>query len=125
MARARPVIPGGAMAPTDFGRSVNHISTRRGRIRPTQLLLVSPRFSDLPTALKMRAEFFSCLLHSANIFLIGERTPTHMIRVTCVKCKYLPNKISSLHLSSSNATPGKNSLLHCCLLSSFNIIKAN
>ena len=33
----RPVIPagaGGAMAPPDFGRSVNPISTRRGRLCP-------------------------------------------------------------------------------------------
>ena len=39
---SRPVIPGrarGAMAPPDFGRSVNLISNREGR------------FSDLPTAL--------------------------------------------------------------------------
>ena len=32
--RIRPVVPGGTIAPPDFGRSVNHISTMGGRLCP-------------------------------------------------------------------------------------------
>ena len=47
------VIPGGAggaMAPPDFGRSVNPISTKGGRLCPSNNA-GTPGFSDLPTAL--------------------------------------------------------------------------
>ena len=50
---ARPVVPGGAggaMAPPDFGRSVNPISTKGGRLCPPNNT-GTPGFSDLPTAL--------------------------------------------------------------------------
>ena len=49
----RPVIhggAGGAMAPPDFGRSVNPISTKGGRLCPLNTT-GTPGFSDLPTAL--------------------------------------------------------------------------
>ena len=50
--KVRGVVPwgtGGAMAPTDFGRSVNLVSTRDY----THLITTGiPRFSELPTALK-------------------------------------------------------------------------
>ena len=49
----RPVFPGGAgdaMAPPDIGRSVNPISTRRGRLCPTNIT-GTPVFSALSTAL--------------------------------------------------------------------------
>ena len=40
---------GGAMAPPDFGRSVNPISTRGGQIMPVQTILAPP---DLQTFLR-------------------------------------------------------------------------
>ena len=49
----RGVVPGrtgGAMAPPDFGRSVNPISTKGGRLSPPNNT-GTPGFSDLPTAL--------------------------------------------------------------------------
>ena len=49
----RPVVPGGAggaMAPPDFGRSVNPISTEGDRLCPPNNTGTSG-FSDLPTAL--------------------------------------------------------------------------
>ena len=49
----RGVVPGGAgdaMAPPDFGRSVNPISTREERSCPPNNT-GTPGFSDLPTAL--------------------------------------------------------------------------
>ena len=51
----RPVVPGGAggamAAPPDFGRSVNPISTKGGRLCPPNDT-GGPGFSDLPAALK-------------------------------------------------------------------------
>ena len=52
----RPVVPGGAggaMAPPDFGRSVNPITTSGGRLCP-QNNTGTPGISDLPTALHIR-----------------------------------------------------------------------
>ena len=49
----RGVVPGGtggAMAPPDFGRSVNPISTKGGKSCPPNNT-GTPGFSDLPTAL--------------------------------------------------------------------------
>ena len=49
----RPVVPGGAggaMAPPDFGRPVNPISAKGGRLFPPNNT-GTPGFSDLPTAL--------------------------------------------------------------------------
>ena len=49
----RPVVPGGAggaMAPPDFGRSVNPISTMGGRLCPPNNT-GTPGFSDLPVTL--------------------------------------------------------------------------
>ena len=49
----RPVVPGGAgdaMAPPDFGRLVNPISTKGGRLCPPNNT-GTPEFSDPPTAL--------------------------------------------------------------------------
>ena len=46
----KSVVPGGAMAPPDFGRSVNPISTKGGRLCPSNKT-GTPGFSDLPTAL--------------------------------------------------------------------------
>ena len=51
---SRPVVlggAGGAMAPPDFGRSVNPISTKGGRLCPPNNT-GTPGFSDLPTALR-------------------------------------------------------------------------
>ena len=44
------VVPGGAMAHPDFGRSVNPISTRGDRLCPPNYY-GTPGFSDLPMAL--------------------------------------------------------------------------
>ena len=46
----RGVVPGGAMAPPDFGRSVNPISTR-GTDYAHLITTGTPGFSNLPTAL--------------------------------------------------------------------------
>ena len=49
----RPVVPegaGGAIAPADFGRSVNPTSTKGDRLCPSNNT-DTPGFSDLPTAL--------------------------------------------------------------------------
>ena len=54
---SRPVVPGSAgdaMAPPDFGRSVNPISTKGGRLCPPYNT-GTPGFSDLPTALSSAA----------------------------------------------------------------------
>ena len=51
----RPVVPGGAWAPPDFGRSVNPISNRVGRLCP-HITIGTPKFSDLPTALPIENE---------------------------------------------------------------------
>ena len=51
--RCKPVVPGGAggaMAPPDFGRSVNPISTKGVRLCPPNNT-GTPGFSDLLTAL--------------------------------------------------------------------------
>ena len=48
---------GGAMAPPDFGRSVNPISTR-GTDYVHLITTGSPGFSDLPTALLHRLQIF-------------------------------------------------------------------
>ena len=56
----RPVIPGGAggaMAPPDFGRSVNPISAMGGRLCTTNNTGASG-FSDLPTALHVSISVF-------------------------------------------------------------------
>ena len=55
--KVRGVVPwgaGGAMAPTDFGRSVNPISTRGDKLYLSTYLITTgtPAFSCLPTALK-------------------------------------------------------------------------
>ena len=52
----RPVVPGGAggpMAPPDFGRSVNPISTRGGTDYAHLITTGTPRFSDLLTRVAM------------------------------------------------------------------------
>jgi hypothetical protein len=52
-APSRPVVPGGAggaMTPPNFGRSVNSLSTKGGRLC-TPTTPGTPGFSDLPTAL--------------------------------------------------------------------------
>ena len=57
----RPVVPrgaGGAMAPPNFGRSVNHISTPRGADYAQQII-GNPGFSDLPTALCLYVSYAS------------------------------------------------------------------
>ena len=54
----RPVVPGGAggaMAPPDFGRSVNPISTKGDRLCPP-CNSGTPGFSDLPTALHLNTK---------------------------------------------------------------------
>ena len=54
----RPVVPGGAggaMAPSDFVRSVNSISTREGRLCPPNNT-GAPGFSDLLTALHLKRD---------------------------------------------------------------------
>ena len=56
----RPVVPGGAsgaMAPPHFGRSVNPISTKGGRLCPPNNT-GTPRFSDLPTALRSSSKIW-------------------------------------------------------------------
>ena len=50
------VVPGGAMTPPDFGRSVNPISTRGAPPNNTG----TPGFSDLPMALKWAFKVFDC-----------------------------------------------------------------
>ena len=47
----RGVVPGGAMAPPDFGRSVNPISTRETDYAPHIITIGPSGFSDLPTVL--------------------------------------------------------------------------
>ena len=52
---SRVVVPGGAegaMAPTDFDRSVNPISTGGGADYAHHITTGTPGFSDLPTALR-------------------------------------------------------------------------
>ena len=55
----RPVVPrcaGGTMAPPDFGRSVNLISTKGSRLcPPNNYNTGTPEFSDRPTALNLAA----------------------------------------------------------------------
>ena len=71
----RSVVPGGAggaMASPDFGRSVNPISTKGGRLCP-QNNTGTPRFSDLPTALYFHADlpsvpFFTVSWKSAMVY---------------------------------------------------------
>ena len=56
----RGVVPGGAagaIAPPDCGRSVNPISTRRGRLC-TPYNTGTPAFSDLPTALICNSRYW-------------------------------------------------------------------
>ena len=48
--KCRGVVPGGAMAPPDFGRSVNPISTRVADYAH-HITTGLPGFTDLPTAL--------------------------------------------------------------------------
>jgi hypothetical protein len=48
----RGVVPRGAMKPPDFGRSVNPIPTKGGRLCPPNNT-GTPGFSDLPTALSV------------------------------------------------------------------------
>ena len=69
----RPVVPGGAgdaIAPPDFGRSVNPISTKGGRLCPPNNT-GTPGFSDLPTALEHQqgtsAASSSSLIPSLNV----------------------------------------------------------
>ena len=71
----RSVVPGGAggaMASPDFGRSVNPISTKGGRLCP-QNNTGTPGFSDLPTALYFHADlpsvpFFTVSWKSAMVY---------------------------------------------------------
>ena len=51
----RGVVPRGAMAPSDFVRSVSSISTREGRLCPPNNTGASG-FSDLPTALNLKRD---------------------------------------------------------------------
>ena len=63
----RPVVPGsarGAMAPQYFDRSVNPISTKRGRLCPPNNT-GTPVFSDLPTALVL-GSVLPCLCPSSS-----------------------------------------------------------
>ena len=67
----RGVVPGGAggaMAPPDFGRSVNPISTR-GRDYAHLITTGTPGFSDLPTALNCMHAFRFLLHMSAHVEL--------------------------------------------------------
>ena len=60
LGQSRPVVPGGArgaMAPPIFGRSVNPISTKGGRLCPPNNT-GTPGFSDLPTDLKSHLHIF-------------------------------------------------------------------
>ena len=55
----RPVVPGGAgaaIAPPDFGRSVNPISTM-GADNAHRITTGTPGFSDLPTALQLKEHY--------------------------------------------------------------------
>ena len=94
----------GAMAPPDFGRSVNPISTRGGRLCPPNNTGIL-RFSDLPTALycwcaalNLRAPFsflFSLLIietcvHITMIFDFQENYPNILkdFQLMFVKFRY-------------------------------------
>ena len=57
----RPGVPGVAMAPPDFGRSFNPISTRRKADYAHQITTGTPGFLDLPTALKRHYYVDVCL----------------------------------------------------------------
>ena len=60
---SRDVVPGGAggaMAPPDFGRSLNTISSKRGRLCPPPNNTGTPGFSDLPTALNRQVVSAAC-----------------------------------------------------------------
>ena len=59
----RPVVPGGAMAPPVFGRSVYPISIKGGRLCPPKNT-GTPGFSDFPTAL------YFTVLHELTVFII-------------------------------------------------------
>ena len=79
---ARDVVPGGAMAPgadSDFGRSVNPISTR-GTEYAHQITTGTPGFSDHPTALSTQET-------SIEISVITPSTPS--APVTNPRMQYL------------------------------------
>ena len=64
LTKRRPVVPGGpgvAMAPPDFGRSYNPISTRRKADYAHQITTGTPGFSDLSTVLKRHYYVDVCL----------------------------------------------------------------
>jgi hypothetical protein len=67
----RPVVPGGAggaMAPPNFGKSVNPISTKGGSLCPLNNT-GTPGFSDLPTAL-MVSHFITFLLGKQSFYKV-------------------------------------------------------
>ena len=60
----------GVPAPPDFGRSVNPISTKGGRLCPPNIT-GNPRFSDLPTALYCikKLQFFVLIKISVKVII--------------------------------------------------------
>ena len=72
----RPVVPrcaGGTMAPPDFGRSVNPISTKGSRLCPPNNTC-NPVFSDLPTVLTFTGELVGRSgLGDLDLLFFGEK----------------------------------------------------
>ena len=65
----RPVVPGGAMTPPNFGRSVNPISTYGGRLCPPNDTGTS-EFPDLPTALPCKYLVKTLKLRAPTLSLV-------------------------------------------------------
>ena len=69
---SRPVVPVDAKAPSQFGRSVNPISTKEGRLCPPNNT-GTPKFSDFPTALLSYEDM------EMRTPQVGEKRPSEMI----------------------------------------------
>ena len=59
------------VAPPDFGRSVNPISTRGGGRLCLLNITGTPRFSDLPTALYRIVKLIQCVQHNGTKTLVN------------------------------------------------------
>ena len=89
----RGVVPGGAMAPPVFGRSVNPISTR-GADYAHHITAGTPGFSDLPTALHSTRYFkiYETLIFTFYLFYFQSKTKRkkYLLKVMMTKMRSIP-----------------------------------
>ena len=99
----RPVVPGGAMAPPDFGRSVNPISTGVGTDYAYQIILAFPDFQTF-----LRPWFLNSWPNkfANNQPRKGEKTPWFYLWIIGIRINDWPVCLYFLRIILNAKTPG-------------------